>query len=143
MEPATFVASALAGAFLKEVAVDAYKAAKARLLDVFHLGTSVAALESAPEADSARNFLAATLSESGAVDDGTVISLAQEIAAELEKLPDDTGLGASLTVKDIKAATVTLRDIEIFGRSRAEITGIDAQGRVIAERIKVGDDRKR
>ena len=143
MEPATFVASALAGAFLKEVAVDAYKAAKARLLDVFHLGTSVAALESAPEADSARNFLAATLSESGAVNDGTVISLAQEIAAELEKLPDDTRLGASLTVKDIKAEAATFRRIKIHGGGQAVFSGIEAKRRLVAEDIEVGDDRKR
>ena len=70
MEPATFVVTALAGAVLKEVATDSYKAVKAKLVGVFGLGKAVEAVEEEPDDADARAFLAAKVAKSGALEDG-------------------------------------------------------------------------
>jgi len=142
MEPGMFIATALAGAVLKEVATDAYKAVKSRLIDAFDLATAVEAVEKKPEAESARTYLASTLNESGAIEDAEVLSAANVIVAELEKLPDETRLGANLTVKDIKAEAAEFRRIRVFGGGTAEFRNIEGKSLKV-EDIIVGDDRKR
>ena len=140
MEPATFVVTALAGAVLKEVATDSYKAVKAKLVEVFGLGKAVEAVEEDPGDEDARAFLAAKVAKSGALDDAEVVQAVDAIAAALEKLPAGTGLGASMTVENIKAERVEfLRNTVHAGGA---LTARDIEGgEVRFEGNVVGDDR--
>lgn len=143
MDPATFIVTALAGAVLKEVATDTYKAVKDKVVDVFDLGTAVDALEKEPADEDARDFLSKKLAKSGALDDPTVVEGADAIATELEKLPEDTPLGANLTVRNIRAEAATFRRVKVRGGGRAEFDTIDLRGRLTVKDVDVGDDRKR
>lgn len=143
MDPATFVVTALAGAVLKEVATDGYKAVKARLADAFGLGPAVELLEADPEDADARAFAAAKLANSPAVEDAEVLDGVAQIAVELEKLPDDTPIGASLTVRDLKAEAVEFRNNCVRPGGAILAERIEAKSRIVFEGNKVGDDRKR
>jgi hypothetical protein len=142
MDPATFIVTALAGAILKEVATDTYKTVKRKLVNVFDLGTVVDALEKEPADEDTRDFVSKKLAKSGALDDPTVVEGADAIATELEKLPEDTALGAYLTVKDIRAEAATFRRMKVRGGGHAEFNEIELRGQLTVEDIEVGDDRK-
>lgn len=144
MDPVTtFVASAMAGAALKEVATDAYKSLKARLVDRFGLGTSIAALEADPDDEDVRQLVATKLAKTGADKDPLVQEAADRIGAELERLPDDTRLGATLTVGDVRAMSAEFRRNRVYGGGSATFEKMEITGTLIVEDNEVGDDRKR
>jgi hypothetical protein len=143
MDPATFIVTTLAGAFLKEIATDTYKAVKGKLVETFGLGTAVEAVEQKPDDEDAREFLAKKLAKSRALDDPEVVNGVDKISAQLEKLPEDTPLGANLTVKDIKAQAATFRRLKVHGGGKAEFSKLDLSGQLTVEDVEVGDDRKR
>lgn len=142
MDVAVFVVSTLAGAWLKEVAVDSYRLIKSRLGETFKAGAVIEALEQDPNDLDTRDFLAKKLTKSGAIEDSQILTAAQLIAAELEKLPDDTPLGANLTVRDLKAKAVEFRRNRIHPGGTATFEKIEVTGRLIVEDNEVGDDRK-
>lgn len=139
----TFIASAMAGAILKEIATDTYKALKARLVEHFGLEASVATLEHSPDDEDAREFMAKKLSKTEAIKDATVLDAAEQIATELEKLPNDTALGAKLTVRDIRASSAKFRRNSILSGGVATFGNMDIKEELIVEDNVVGDDRKR
>ena len=144
MDPVTtFVASAMAGAVLKDVAADAYKALKTRLIDRFGLGASVAALDADPDDGDVRRHVAAKLAETEADKDPLILEAADRIGAELERLPDDTRLGATLTVRDVRAMSAEFRRNRIYGGGSATFEKMELEGTLIVEDNEVGDHRKR
>ena len=143
MDPATFIATALAGAVLKEVATDTYKAVKARLVETFKLGSGVEMLERDPADEDARRFLESKLAKSGAAADAEVQAMAEAIAEEIRKLPADTPLGAHLTVRDIEAEAAEFRRNRIRSGGSASFEEMKLRGRLLVEDTEVGDDRKR
>ena len=144
MDPiTTFIASTMAGAVLKEVANDAYKALRARLVEHFGLQPSIAALESSPDDEAFRQLMARKLAETKADKDPLVLKDADRIGAELERLPDDTRLGPTLTVRDIRALSAEFRRIRVHGGGSATFEKMNIEGRLIVEDNEVGDDRKR
>jgi hypothetical protein len=143
MDPATFVISALAGAVLKEVATDSYKAVKARLVGLFGLDAPMEALEKAPADEDVREFAAKQLAKSGALQDAEVLDAAEVITSELEKLPEDTPLFAALTVRDLKAESVEFRSNRVHQGGSILAERIDTPGKIVFEGNVVGDDGKR
>lgn len=143
MDPATFVVTTLAGALLKDVAADGYKAVKAKLVDTFGLGSAVEVLEADPDDSDAREFAAKKLTKSPAIKDAEVLGGVELIAGELGKLPDDTPLGASLTVRDLKAESVEFRNNRVRGGGAILAERIKTPGKIVFEDNEVGDDGKR
>lgn len=143
MDPATFVVTALAGALLKEVATDSYNALKARLVEKFGLETAVEVLEKSPDDEDVRELAVRKLAKSPAIDDAEVIDGAELIVSELARLPEDTPLGASLTVRDLKAEAVEFRKNRVRGGGAILVERIETPGRIVFEDNNVGDDRKR
>jgi hypothetical protein len=143
MEIAAFIASAMAGAVLKGIATDAYAAVKTRLIDHFGLGPSVKALESDPGDEDMRGLIEGKLVKSRAIEDAVILDEVEKIAAELEKLPADTPLGATLTVRDFSAGHAEFRNNRIRAGGSATFEGIAVSGNFIVEGNEIGDDRKR
>lgn len=143
MDPASFAITTLAASLLRDVASDTYKAVKTKLVETFGLGPAMNALEEDPTDIDNRNFLESKLSRSGAIEDATIVEGIGVIAAELEKLPDDTPIVAQLTVRDIKAHAASFRRMKVHGGGRAEFSGIDVARSLTVEDIEVGDDRRR
>ncbi|MBY3516738.1 hypothetical protein J3P71_10615 [Rhizobium leguminosarum] len=142
MEPATFIVTTLAGAFLKDIAADTYNTIKGKLVDQFGLGKAVETVEETPDDEDAREFLAKKLAKSGALEDAEILSGVEKISAELQKLPNETPLGANLSVKDIKAQVATFRRLKIHGGGKAKFETIAVQSHLTVEDVEVGDDRK-
>lgn len=143
MDLATFVITALAGSLLKEVATDSYKLVKARLVEAFGLGKAMEMLEADPDDADARDYAVKKLARSAAIEDAAVLDKAESIAKELEKLPEDTPLGASLTVRDLKAESVEFRNNRARGGGSIVAERIQATGKIVFEGNEAGDDRKR
>ncbi|TBD71604.1 hypothetical protein [Rhizobium ruizarguesonis] len=143
MEPATFVVTALAGALLKEVAVDSYQLVKTKLVEVFGLTTPLTALEEAPGDEDARTFLSKRLVSSKAVDDPQILSGVEKIIEALAQLPDDTPIFASLNVRGLKAEAAEFRRNRIGAGGAANFEQIELSGRLTVEDNQIGDDRKR
>ena len=143
MDPATFVVTTLAGALLKEVAADGYSSVKAVLVNRFGLGKAVEVLEEAPGDEDARNFAVKRLAKSPAIEDAEVLDGAALVAAELERLPEDTSLGASLTVRDLKAKSIEFRNNRVRAGGSILAERIEAAGKIVFEGNEAGDDRKR
>ncbi len=139
MDMAIFIASAMAGAVLKEVAKDAYTSVKQRLCDAFGLGVTVELLEAEPGGQLEQEFLGKKLLESGAVEDAIILDGAAQIADELTKLPDDTPLGASMTIKDFKAARAIFEDIRVRAGASMKVEKFDVKGTATFKKIQVGD----
>ncbi len=55
------------------------------------------------------------------------------------KLPDDTPLGASMTIKDFKAARATFEDIRVRAGASLSVEKFDVTGAATFRNIKVGD----
>jgi hypothetical protein len=113
------------------------------LVDKFGLGTAVKVLETSPEDEDVRELVVKRLTKSPAIEDADVIGGAELIVGELEKLPDDTPLGASLTVRDLKAEAVEFRNNRVREGGAMLVERIETPGRVVFEGNEVGDDRKR
>lgn len=143
MDWAAFVTTTLAGALLKQLATDAYKAVKDRLSSAFGLGAVVGTLEKEPADAVTREFVAKKLAASGALEDQAVRDGTARIADELTRLPPDTPLGASLTVRDLEAASVVFRNNCVRPGGAMSVEAIKATGTILFEGNEVGDDRKR
>jgi len=129
----------MAGAVLREVAKDAYSSVKQRLSDAFGLGATIKLLEAEPGGQLEQEFLGKKLLESGAVEDAIILDGAAQIADELTKLPDDTPLGASMTIKDFKAARASFEDILIRAGASMKVEKFDVSGTATFKNIQVGD----
>ena len=139
MEIAVFIASAMAGAVLKEVAKDAYASVKQRLSDAFGLGATIELLETEPGGKLEQEILGKKLLESGAVEDAIILDGAAQIADELTKLTDDTPLGSSMTIKDFKAARASFEDIRIRAGAAMKVEKFDVKGTATFKNIQVGE----
>ena len=139
MEVGIFIASAMAGAVLKEVATDTYTIVKQRLSDAFGLGATIELLEAEPGGQLEQEFLGKKLLESGAVEDATILEGVAQIADELTKLPDDTPLGAAMTIKDFKAARTRFEDIRIREGASMTVEKFEVEGTASFKNIQIGD----
>lgn len=140
MEIASFVAVTLAGAILENVAADAYVTTKNRLLTAFGMKTSMEALEASPDDEDVRQLVEKKLANSGATSDEVILEGIQKIAEELEKLPADTPLGASMTVSKLRAEAAEFRRNQIRGHGQMRVEDIVLSGKLIVEDNIVGDD---
>jgi len=96
---APLVAKEVVGATVK----DAYAALKGAISRKFKRGAAVAAVEEAPDSESARKGLAGALSETGAADDPEIRQLAERLAEALKDVPPDVLAQSGIDMGVIRA----------------------------------------
>lgn len=127
MDIVTIAVTALATAFSKTLAEEFTNSAKSILKNKFDLGAAVENLEKAPNDEATRELAIEDLRRSRALEDPEVIQEVQKIISEIAKLPDNTFVGSSFTVRDLKAASVRFENNRIRGSGSILAERIDAQ----------------
>lgn len=124
---------------------DAYAKLKQSIASRFKRGAAVAALEEAPESQSAREALAGALRETGAADDGEIRALAAQLLEAIKALPASELQEAGIEIGRVEGARNAIVEGNVAAGS-IRIDSVVAHGGdavVRGNRAGVGDPAKK
>jgi hypothetical protein len=147
MDPITIILTALvtgAAAGLKPTAEtvvkDAYEAIKG-LIKRKYPGVSVDNLEGDVASKNRQNVVREDLEKHGAGADGELLAQAKAVIEAVRQYAPDDARSVGVDISQLKAASLTVEDVEVDKGTGVKIEGSDVAGDVKVSHVRAGGDR--